>query len=263
MVGGRDLPNCGNHQLFLSGAWLSRWRRHGWPDHRQRRSSSSSSSSSCSVPPAPSIGDYNGDGRLDVFWRNGSVGSNTIWRSANSATLHAVHRRHQSCMEGCRHRRFRCQWASRCPVAQFAAMAANSSGDRRTAPLRKPSRPSPILPGMLQVSAISTTAAGPTFSGATTVTGSQCDLASGLGAHSPNCCRPRANLAWKIVGVGDFNGDQGTTSSGATPPPARTPSGFRPIRHDHGNPEQRVRPGMERGRRGRFQRRWKGGHPLA
>ncbi|HJW46989.1 MAG TPA: VCBS repeat-containing protein, partial [Lysobacter sp.] len=31
-------------------------------------------------------GDYNGDGRRDVLWRNGSTGANSLWLSANSAT---------------------------------------------------------------------------------------------------------------------------------------------------------------------------------
>ena len=31
-------------------------------------------------------GDYNGDGRADILWRNSSTGANVIWRSANSAT---------------------------------------------------------------------------------------------------------------------------------------------------------------------------------
>ena len=35
-------------------------------------------------------GDYNGDGRSDILWRNGSTGANTIWRSANAATRQAV-----------------------------------------------------------------------------------------------------------------------------------------------------------------------------
>ncbi len=35
-------------------------------------------------------GDFNGDGRSDILWRNLSTGANTIWRSANSATQQAV-----------------------------------------------------------------------------------------------------------------------------------------------------------------------------
>jgi plastocyanin len=35
-------------------------------------------------------GDFNGDGRSDILWRNRSTGANTIWRSANSATPQAV-----------------------------------------------------------------------------------------------------------------------------------------------------------------------------
>jgi plastocyanin len=34
--------------------------------------------------------DFNGDGRSDVLWRNGSTGANSIWLSANSATKQAV-----------------------------------------------------------------------------------------------------------------------------------------------------------------------------
>ena len=36
------------------------------------------------------IGDFNGDGKDDVVWRNASAGTNTIWLSANSATSMAV-----------------------------------------------------------------------------------------------------------------------------------------------------------------------------
>jgi cysteine-rich repeat protein len=36
------------------------------------------------------IGDYNGDGKSDVFWRNASTGANTIWRSGSNATTQAV-----------------------------------------------------------------------------------------------------------------------------------------------------------------------------
>ena len=35
-------------------------------------------------------GDYNGDGRSDILWRNTSTGGNVIWRSASSATPQAV-----------------------------------------------------------------------------------------------------------------------------------------------------------------------------
>lgn len=32
------------------------------------------------------VGDYDGDGRADIFWRNTVTGANAIWRSANAAT---------------------------------------------------------------------------------------------------------------------------------------------------------------------------------
>jgi hypothetical protein len=35
-------------------------------------------------------GDYYGDGRADILWRNTSTGANTIWRSASSTTTQAV-----------------------------------------------------------------------------------------------------------------------------------------------------------------------------
>jgi plastocyanin len=35
-------------------------------------------------------GDFNGDGRSDILWRNGSTGANVIWLSANSATTQTV-----------------------------------------------------------------------------------------------------------------------------------------------------------------------------
>ena len=45
---------------------------------------------STTVAPAATPGDFNGDGRADIFWRNGVNGDNAIWRSANSATLQAA-----------------------------------------------------------------------------------------------------------------------------------------------------------------------------
>lgn len=49
-------------------------------------------SSTCMVQAAPyrAPGDYNADGRSDVFWRHSMAGTNAIWRSANSATPQAV-----------------------------------------------------------------------------------------------------------------------------------------------------------------------------
>jgi hypothetical protein len=35
-------------------------------------------------------GDYNGDGRSDILWRNTSTGANVIWLSATSTTSQAV-----------------------------------------------------------------------------------------------------------------------------------------------------------------------------
>ena len=34
--------------------------------------------------------DFNGDGKSDILWRNGTTGANSIWLSANSATKQAV-----------------------------------------------------------------------------------------------------------------------------------------------------------------------------
>jgi cysteine-rich repeat protein len=50
-------------------------------------------SSTCQIgavasPRAP--GDFDGDGKSDLFWRNGSNGSDVIWKSGNSATSQAV-----------------------------------------------------------------------------------------------------------------------------------------------------------------------------
>jgi hypothetical protein len=36
------------------------------------------------------VGDYNGDGKSDVFWRNAATGADTIWLAANAATLQAT-----------------------------------------------------------------------------------------------------------------------------------------------------------------------------
>jgi hypothetical protein len=35
-------------------------------------------------------GDYDGDGKSDVFWRNTSIGANVIWKSGNASTRQAV-----------------------------------------------------------------------------------------------------------------------------------------------------------------------------
>ena len=36
------------------------------------------------------VGDFDGDGRADLFWRNTSTGRNVIWKSANAFTPQAV-----------------------------------------------------------------------------------------------------------------------------------------------------------------------------
>jgi hypothetical protein len=36
------------------------------------------------------VGDFNGDGASDLFWRNTSTGQDAIWKSANNATQQAV-----------------------------------------------------------------------------------------------------------------------------------------------------------------------------
>ena len=38
----------------------------------------------------PRRSDFNGDGRSDIFWRNGSSGANAVWFSASSATQQAL-----------------------------------------------------------------------------------------------------------------------------------------------------------------------------
>jgi len=35
-------------------------------------------------------GDYNGDGRADILWRNASTGADTIWKSASRDTQQTV-----------------------------------------------------------------------------------------------------------------------------------------------------------------------------
>jgi Ca2+-binding RTX toxin-like protein len=35
-------------------------------------------------------GDYDGDGRSDILWRNGATGDNLIWKGANGATTQGV-----------------------------------------------------------------------------------------------------------------------------------------------------------------------------
>jgi hypothetical protein len=32
------------------------------------------------------VGDFNGDGRSDILWRNASTGQNIVWNSGNAAT---------------------------------------------------------------------------------------------------------------------------------------------------------------------------------
>ena len=36
------------------------------------------------------VGDYDGDGRSDILWRNNASGANVIWKSGNAATQQAV-----------------------------------------------------------------------------------------------------------------------------------------------------------------------------
>jgi len=44
------------------------------------------------IPAQASVptGDFDGDGRSDVFWRNVSTGANSIWKSANIMTPQRV-----------------------------------------------------------------------------------------------------------------------------------------------------------------------------
>ena len=35
-------------------------------------------------------GDFNGDGKADVFWRNSATGANSVWLSGNSATAYST-----------------------------------------------------------------------------------------------------------------------------------------------------------------------------
>jgi hypothetical protein len=35
-------------------------------------------------------GDFNGDGKWDLVWRNSATGANVIWKSANAATPQAL-----------------------------------------------------------------------------------------------------------------------------------------------------------------------------
>ena len=41
-------------------------------------------------PARAASGDHDGDGRSDVFWRNGNTGANTIWKSGNASTQQAT-----------------------------------------------------------------------------------------------------------------------------------------------------------------------------
>src|SRR3546814_9004571 len=36
------------------------------------------------------VGDFNGDGKADILWRNIRYGKNQIWRSASSSTISAL-----------------------------------------------------------------------------------------------------------------------------------------------------------------------------
>ena len=36
------------------------------------------------------MGDFDGDAKADILWRNVANGANTIWKSANSATVQVV-----------------------------------------------------------------------------------------------------------------------------------------------------------------------------
>jgi Ca2+-binding RTX toxin-like protein len=51
-----------------------------------------STDTTTSTPPVTThaIGDFDGDGKSDVLWRNTATGDNTIWKSGNTATQQAV-----------------------------------------------------------------------------------------------------------------------------------------------------------------------------
>ena len=63
-------------------------------------------------------GDFNGDGKADVFWRNTTTGANSIWRSANSATPQTTTAITNLAWKVAGHRRFQRRRQGRRPLAQ-------------------------------------------------------------------------------------------------------------------------------------------------
>jgi len=165
-------------------------------------------SSTCTVTPVVvkhAIGDYNGDGKSDVFWRNASTGGNVIWKSANSATPQAV--------------------TSLSPGDWRVAGRGDFDGDGKADVLwRNESTGSNVI-WKSGNSATPQAVTGVTnddwkvvgvgdFSGdgkadvfwRNASTGANTIWKSGNSA-TPQATASVTNLGWQVVGIGDFNGD--------------------------------------------------------
>lgn len=150
-------------------------------------------------------GDFNGDGSADLLWRNQATGADSIWRSANSATL---------------------QWIAAVTNLQWrVAAAADFDGNGRDDILWRNTTTG--------TNTIWKAANNTTQQSVTSVTNTQWQVAMAAdfnadgradilwnnpatGASviwrsaqstSPQSVTTVTNLSWRIVGVGDFNGD--------------------------------------------------------
>lgn len=153
---------------------------------------------------APKLGDYDGDGRADVWWRELSTGANLVWKSANSGTAQAV--------------------SAVSDLAWMVAASGDFNGDGKSDVLWRHNRTgqNAIWRSGLSTTpqAVSTVSQGWFVAGVGDFDGNgQSDVLWRNALNGTNAIWRSANSAtsqaisavtdqtWRVVGVGDFNGD--------------------------------------------------------
>ena len=164
---------------------------------------------------SPATGDFNGDGRDDILWRNDDGTHGRLARPGQRRFLRQWRQRPHLRPEqlACRrHRRLQRRRPRRHPVAQRQRRAWPTGSACRTAAsstMARTARPASRPTGMSPASATSTATAAATSCGATT-TGAMSRLARAVQRRLLRQCRQRSTVvptSWHVAGIGDFNGD--------------------------------------------------------
>ena len=153
------------------------------------------------------VGDFDGDGKADVLWRNISTGANTIWKSAMPPTPQAV--------TGVSNLGWKIVGVGDFDGDGMSDMLwRNTSTGAQCRSGVRPTRPDPAGDGpvadptwiVVAGAAISMATASPTSSGARAYTGANAIWRSGNAATRQSVA-PARDQHWQVVGIGDFNGD--------------------------------------------------------